>query len=43
MRQQKENIRVAEEREAKLRAKVRGREVVERYGYLPLEVVCGLI
>ncbi|XP_075277816.1 serine/threonine-protein kinase Nek1 isoform X2 [Opisthocomus hoazin] len=30
MRQQKENIRVAEEREAKLRAKVRGREVVER-------------
>ncbi|KAM7112396.1 serine/threonine-protein kinase Nek1 isoform 4-T10 [Ciconia maguari] len=30
MQQQKENIRVAEEREAKLRAKVQGREVVER-------------
>lgn len=43
MQQQKENIRVAEEREAKLRAKVQGREVVERYGYLPLEVACGLL
>ncbi|XP_054058156.1 serine/threonine-protein kinase Nek1 isoform X9 [Rissa tridactyla] len=30
MQQQKENIRVAEEREAKLRVKVQGREVVER-------------
>ncbi|NXH77998.1 NEK1 kinase, partial [Hydrobates tethys] len=30
MQQQKENIRVAEEREAKLRAKVQGRDVVER-------------
>ncbi|NXJ93132.1 NEK1 kinase, partial [Corythaixoides concolor] len=30
MQQQKENIRVAEEREAKLRAKVQGREAVER-------------
>ncbi|XP_069711871.1 serine/threonine-protein kinase Nek1 isoform X2 [Phaenicophaeus curvirostris] len=30
MQLQKENIRVAEEREAKLRAKVQGREVVER-------------
>ncbi|NXL28961.1 NEK1 kinase, partial [Glaucidium brasilianum] len=30
MQQQKENVRVAEEREAKLRAKVQGREVVER-------------
>ncbi|XP_054679525.1 serine/threonine-protein kinase Nek1 isoform X2 [Grus americana] len=30
MQQQKENMRVAEEREAKLRAKVQGREVVER-------------
>ncbi|KAM9662636.1 serine/threonine-protein kinase Nek1 isoform 3-T3 [Morphnus guianensis] len=30
MQQQKENIRVAEEREAKLRAKIQGREVVER-------------
>ncbi|NXF46493.1 NEK1 kinase, partial [Oceanites oceanicus] len=30
MQQQKENIRVAEEREAKLRAKVQGREVTER-------------
>ncbi|XP_049690211.1 serine/threonine-protein kinase Nek1 isoform X9 [Accipiter gentilis] len=30
MQQQKENIRVAEEREAKLRAKAQGREVVER-------------
>ncbi|XP_009947243.1 PREDICTED: serine/threonine-protein kinase Nek1 [Leptosomus discolor] len=30
MQQQKENIRVAEEREAKVRAKVQGREVVER-------------
>ncbi|KAM6401331.1 serine/threonine-protein kinase Nek1 isoform 15-T15 [Pluvialis apricaria] len=30
MQQQKENIRVAEEREAKLRAKVQGREVAER-------------
>ncbi|NXT50551.1 NEK1 kinase, partial [Pluvianellus socialis] len=30
MQQQKENIRVAEEREAKLRAKVQGREVFER-------------
>ncbi|NXA18423.1 NEK1 kinase, partial [Ibidorhyncha struthersii] len=30
MQQQKENIRVTEEREAKLRAKVQGREVVER-------------
>ncbi|NXE90666.1 NEK1 kinase, partial [Menura novaehollandiae] len=30
MQQQKENIRVAEEREAKLRAKLRDREVVER-------------
>ncbi|NXI95004.1 NEK1 kinase, partial [Psophia crepitans] len=30
MQQQKENIRVAEEREAKLRAKVQGREVLER-------------
>ncbi|NXN34830.1 NEK1 kinase, partial [Rhinoptilus africanus] len=30
MQQQKENIRVAEEREAKLRAEVQGREVVER-------------
>ncbi|NXL08868.1 NEK1 kinase, partial [Mesembrinibis cayennensis] len=30
MQQQKENIRVAEEREAKLRAKVQGQEVVER-------------
>ncbi|XP_050751963.1 serine/threonine-protein kinase Nek1 [Gymnogyps californianus] len=30
MQQQKENIKVAEEREAKLRAKVQGREVVER-------------
>lgn len=43
MQQQKENIRVAEEREAKLRAKAQGREVVERYGYLPLEVACGLL
>ncbi|XP_069711872.1 serine/threonine-protein kinase Nek1 isoform X3 [Phaenicophaeus curvirostris] len=31
MQLQKENIRVAEEREAKLRAKVQGREVVERH------------
>ncbi|XP_074678939.1 serine/threonine-protein kinase Nek1 isoform X9 [Strix aluco] len=30
MQQQKETVRVAEEREAKLRAKVQGREVVER-------------
>ncbi|KAF1499135.1 Serine/threonine-protein kinase Nek1, partial [Eudyptula minor] len=30
MQQQKENIRAAEEREAKLRVKVQGREVVER-------------
>ncbi|NXK03382.1 NEK1 kinase, partial [Herpetotheres cachinnans] len=30
MQQQKENIRVAEERETKLRAKLQGREVVER-------------
>ncbi|XP_074761855.1 serine/threonine-protein kinase Nek1 isoform X13 [Athene noctua] len=30
MQQQKENVRVAEEREAKSRAKVQGREVVER-------------
>ncbi|NXE21586.1 NEK1 kinase, partial [Ardeotis kori] len=30
MQQQKENIRVAEEREVKLRSKVQGREVVER-------------
>ncbi|KAM9295846.1 serine/threonine-protein kinase Nek1 isoform 7-T7 [Morus bassanus] len=30
MQQQKENIRVAEEREAKLRAKMQGQEVVER-------------
>ncbi|XP_055650299.1 serine/threonine-protein kinase Nek1 isoform X8 [Falco peregrinus] len=30
MQQQKENIRVAEEREAKLRAKLQGQEVVER-------------
>ncbi|NWU58682.1 NEK1 kinase, partial [Dromas ardeola] len=30
MQQQKENIRVAEEREAKLRVKVQGQEVVER-------------
>ncbi|NXW06047.1 NEK1 kinase, partial [Fregetta grallaria] len=30
MQQQKENIRVAEEREAKLRAKVQGRELTER-------------
>ncbi|NXC75074.1 NEK1 kinase, partial [Anhinga anhinga] len=30
MQQQKENIRVAEERQAKLRAKMQGREVVER-------------
>ncbi|NXV78202.1 NEK1 kinase, partial [Atlantisia rogersi] len=30
MQQQKENIRVAEEREARLKAKVQGREVVER-------------
>lgn len=43
MQQQKENIRVAEEREARLRAKVQGREVSERYGYLALEVVCGLL
>ncbi|NXY40814.1 NEK1 kinase, partial [Ceuthmochares aereus] len=31
MQLQKENIRLAEEREAKLRAKVQGREVVERH------------
>uniref|UniRef100_A0A663MAG7 non-specific serine/threonine protein kinase n=1 Tax=Athene cunicularia TaxID=194338 RepID=A0A663MAG7_ATHCN len=30
MQQQKENVRVTEEREAKLRARVQGREVVER-------------
>uniref|UniRef100_A0A8C3DUZ0 non-specific serine/threonine protein kinase n=1 Tax=Corvus moneduloides TaxID=1196302 RepID=A0A8C3DUZ0_CORMO len=35
MQQQKENIRVAEEREAKLRAKLQGRGVVERYGIPP--------
>lgn len=40
---QKENFRVAEEREARWRAEVRGREAVERYGYLPLEVAHGLL
>lgn len=43
MQQQKENIRLAEEREAKLRAKVQGREFVERYGDLPLEAACDLL
>uniref|UniRef100_A0A8B9GMA9 non-specific serine/threonine protein kinase n=1 Tax=Amazona collaria TaxID=241587 RepID=A0A8B9GMA9_9PSIT len=35
LQQQHENIRVAEEREAKLRARLRGREVFERYGIPP--------
>lgn len=36
MQQQKENVfRIAEEREAKLRAKLQDRGAVERYGYLP--------
>lgn len=43
MQQQKENIRLAEEREAKLRVKAQGREFVERYGCLPLEAACGLL
>lgn len=43
MQQQKENVRAAEEREAKLRAKLQDRGVAERYGYLLLEVTCVLL
>uniref|UniRef100_A0A672TYM6 non-specific serine/threonine protein kinase n=1 Tax=Strigops habroptila TaxID=2489341 RepID=A0A672TYM6_STRHB len=35
LQQQHENIRVAQEREAKLRARLQGREVLERYGIPP--------
>lgn len=39
MQQQKENVfRVAEEREARWRARLQDRGVVERYGHFPLEV-----
>lgn len=40
---QKETFKVTKERQAKWRAEVQGQEAVERYGYLPCEVVCGLL
>lgn len=44
MQQRKENVfRIAEEREAKMRAKLQERGVVERYGCLPFEVTCVLL